>query len=210
MSSNRIHDPNCTCNECLIRDDQILVDLKNSINITEVFAFNEQEAQSCQKIFKDKDDMLDKTNFCESNQDDPELLINIPFYNQVAIKSMKLIGGEDGTAPNKIKLYVNKTNPDFDLLESTPTHQIDTIENPDGSLSYNLPQHKFGAVWNLTLIVPSCIDADHTKIYYLGFEGIATKKKQKVALKFNVEVKNSNKISGLDEGKFTEKIGQDD
>ena len=51
---------------------------------------------------------------------------------------------------------------------------------------------------------------DHTKIYYLGFEGIATKKKQKVALKFNVEVKNSNKISGLDEGKFTEKIGQDD
>ena len=210
MSHNRIHDPNCTCNECLIRDDQIIVDLKNSINITEVYAFNEHEAQSCQKIFKDKDDMLDKTKFCESNQDDPELLINIPFYNQVAIKSMRLIGGEDGTAPNKIKLYVNKTNPDFDLLEATATHQIDTIENPDGSLVYNLPQHKFGAVWNLTIIVPSCIDADHSKIYYIGIEGIASKKKQKVALKFNVEVKNSNKISGLDEGKFTEKIGQNE
>ena len=208
MRNERIHDPNCTCNECLVKEDQVIVDLKNSINISEVYALNEQVTQSCQKIFKDKEDMLDKTNFCESNEDDPELLINIPFYTQVAIKSMKLIGGEDGTAPSKVKLYVNSTNPDFDLLEGSPSHQIDTLENPDGTLEYNLPQFKFSAVWNLTLIVPSCIDSDHTKIYYIGFQGIASKKKQKIPLNLNVEVKNSNKISGLDEGKFSEKIGQ--
>jgi hypothetical protein len=121
---------------------------------------------------------------------------------------MKLIGGEDGTAPNKVKLYVNSTNPDFDLLEGKPTHQIDTIENPDGSLDYNLPQFKFGAVWNLTLIVPSCVDSDHSKIYYIGFKGIASHKKQQIPLNVEVEVKNSNKISGLEEGNFTGKIGQ--
>ena len=208
MSHNRIHDPNCTCNECIVRGDQIIIDLKNSINISEVYALNEQVTQSCQKIFKDKEEMLDKTIFCESNEGDPELLINIPFYTQVAIKSMKLIGGEDGTAPNKVKLYVNSTNPDFDLLEGKPTHQIDTIENPDGSLDYNLPQFKFGAVWNLTLIVPSCVDSDHSKIYYIGFKGIASHKKQQIPLNVEVEVKNSNKISGLEEGNFTGKIGQ--
>ena len=208
MSHNSIHDPNCTCNECIVRGDQIIIDLKNSINISEVYALNEQVTQSCQKIFKDKEEMLDKTNFCESNEGDPELLINIPFYTQVAIKSMKLIGGEDGTAPNKVKLYVNSTNPDFDLLEGKPTHQIDTIENPDGSLDYNLPQFKFGAVWNLTLIVPSCVDSDHSKIYYIGFKGIASHKKQQIPLNVEVEVKNSNKISGLEEGNFTGKIGQ--
>ena len=208
MSHNRIHDPNCTCNECIVRGDQIIIDLKNSINISEVYALNEQVTQSCQKIFKDKEEMLDKTNSCESNEGDPELLINIPFYTQVAIKSMKLIGGEDGTAPNKVKLYVNSTNPDFDLLEGKPTHQIDTIENPDGSLDYNLPQFKFGAVWNLTLIVPSCVDSDHSKIYYIGFKGIASHKKQQIPLNVEVEVKNSNKISGLEEGNFTGKIGQ--
>ena len=208
MSHNKIHDPNCTCNECIVRGDQIIIDLKNSINISEVYALNEQVTQSCQKIFKDKEEMLDKTNFCESNEGDPELLINIPFYTQVAIKSMKLIGGEDGTAPNKVKLYVNSTNPDFDLLEGKPTHQIDTIENPDGSLDYNLPQFKFGAVWNLTLIVPSCVDSDHSKIYYIGFKGIASHKKQQIPLNVEVEVKNSNKISGLEEGNFTGKIGQ--
>jgi hypothetical protein len=208
MSNNRIHDPNCTCNECLVKDDQIIVDLKNSINITEVYALNERVNQSCKKIFKDKEDMLDKNDFCESNEDDPELLINIPFYNQVSIKSMKLIGGEDGTAPSKVKLYVNCTNPDFDLLEGTPTYQIDTIENPDGTLQYNLPQFKFGAVWNLTIIVPTCIDSDHSKIYYIGFKGIASHKKQQIPLNVEVEVKNSNKISGLEEGNFTGKIGQ--
>ena len=206
--SNRIHDPNCTCNECIVNLDQIIVDLKNSINISEVYALNENRTQSCQTIFKDKDNMFDKKDFCESNDDDPELLINVPFYSQVAIKSMRLIGGEDGTAPSKVKLYVNATNPDFDLLEGKPTHQIDTIENPDGSMVYNLPQFKFGAVWNLTLIVPSCINSDHTKIYYIGFEGIVSKKKQKVPLSFMVEVKNSNKIGGLEEGTNTAEIGQ--
>ena len=73
--SNRIHDPECTCNECILKQDQIIVDLKNSINITSVYALNEKQAQSCQKVFKDKDDMLDRKDFCESNDDDPELLI---------------------------------------------------------------------------------------------------------------------------------------
>ncbi len=206
--NNRIHDPNCTCNECILKMDQIIVDLKNSINITEVYALNESKTQSCQKIFKDKSDMLDKKDFCESNDDDPELLINIPFYTQVAIKSMTLIGGEDGTAPSKVKMYVNATNPDFDLLEGKPTHEIDTIENPDGSLVYNLPQFKFGAVWNLTLIIPSCIDSDHSKIYYIGFEGIVSKKRQKIPLNIMVEIKNSNKIEGLEEGTNTAEVGQ--
>ena len=57
------------------------------------------------------------------------------------------------------------------------------------------------------MIVPNCLDSDHSKIYYIGFEGIATKKKQQVSLKFNYELMNSNKISGLEEGKFTAKLG---
>jgi len=206
--SNQIHDPNCTCNECIVKMDEVIVDLKSSINISEVYALNERVTQSCQKIFKEKEDMLDKKDFCESNEDDPELLINIPFYTQVAIKSMKIIGGEDGTAPSKVKIYVNATNPDFDLLEGKPTHQIDTIENPDGSLAYNLPQFKFGAVWNMTLIIPSCTDSDHTKIYYIGLEGIASRKKQKIPLNVNVEIRNSNKIGELQEGLNSAKIGQ--
>ena len=62
--NNRIHDPECTCNECLIKEDQVIVDLKNSINITSVYALNERITQSCQKVFKDKDDKRFKTGTC--------------------------------------------------------------------------------------------------------------------------------------------------
>jgi hypothetical protein len=132
--------------------------------------------------------------------------VNNIFTYQGSEQTVKKI--EDGTAPSKVKLYVNCTNPDFDLLEGTPTYQIDTIENPDGTLQYNLPQFKFGAVWNLTIIVPTCIDSDHSKIYYIGFEGIATKKKRVAAINCQVEFFNSNKVPGLDEDRKTEKIGQ--
>ena len=206
--SNRIHDPNWTCNECILNFDQTIVDLKSSINISEIYSLNERVSQSCQTIFKDKDDMLDKTHFCESNEDDPELLISIPFSSQVVIKSMKLIGGEDGTCPSKVKFYVNVTNPDFDLLEGKATHEVNIVENTDGSMKYNLPQFKFNAVWNLTLIVPTCMDSDHTKIYYIGFEGIVSNKKHKVPISVNVEMKNSNKIEGLEEGLNMARVGE--
>ena len=112
---------------------------------------------------------------------------------------MTLIGGEDGIAPSKVKLYVKVTNPDFDLLEGKPTHQIDTIENPYETLIYNLPKFKFGIIWSLTLIVPSCLDPDHSKIYYIRFRGIATKKKHKVPISVKYELRNTNKISDIGE-----------
>ena len=66
--------------------------------------------------------MTDKTEFLESNEGDPELLIYIPFKSAVKMKSMTMIGGEEGTSPSVIKLFVNVENPDFDLIDgSTPT-----------------------------------------------------------------------------------------
>ena len=66
--------------------------------------------------------MLDRENYLESNPGDPELLIYIPFNSAVKMKSMTLIGGEEGTSPSMLKLFVNKENPDFDLIDgSTPT-----------------------------------------------------------------------------------------
>jgi hypothetical protein len=59
--------------------------------------------------------MLDKTEWLESNMGDPELLIYIPFTAAVKMKSFTVIGGEDGTAPSNVKLFVNIDNPDFDL-----------------------------------------------------------------------------------------------
>ena len=127
--------------------------------------------------------MLDRENFLESNSGDPELLIYIPFNSAVKMKSMTMIGGEDGTSPAVIKLFVNKENPDFDLIEgSTPTQEFECIENSEGELSYNLRPNKFNNVFSLTIIVTRNYSGDSSKIYYLGFTGTRTNKKKMILL----------------------------
>jgi hypothetical protein len=68
--------------------------------------------------------MLDRTEYLTSNNGDPELLIYIPFTSAVKMKSLTLIGGEDGSAPSFIKLFVNIDQPDFDLIESGIPAQV--------------------------------------------------------------------------------------
>jgi hypothetical protein len=68
--------------------------------------------------------MLDKTDFLTSNNGDPELLIYIPFNAAVKMKSITMIGGEEGTSPSFVKLFVNLDQPDFDLIESGIPAQV--------------------------------------------------------------------------------------
>lgn len=169
--------------ECIATEDEYLVDLTDAVNTQGVYCFNEQVDGSAKRIFKQKENMTDKEGFVESNQGDPELLIYIPFNSAVKMKSMTMIGGEDGTAPSVVKLYVNCENPDFDLIEgSVPSQEFECIENSEGELSYQLRPNKFNNVYSLTMIVTRNYLADTSKIYYLGFTGIRTNKKKMVLL----------------------------
>ena len=85
---------------------------------------NESIDGSSKKIFKQKDQMTNKEEYLESNKGDPELLIYIPFNSAVKMKSMTMIGGEEGTSPAIIKLFVNKEHPDFDLIEGSTATQV--------------------------------------------------------------------------------------
>ena len=160
-----------------------MVDLTEAINLQGVYCLNESKVGSAKRIFKQKDKMLDKEEYLESNKGDPELLIYIPFNSAVKMKSMTLIGGEEGTSPSLIKLYVNKENPDFDLIDgSVASQEFECIENPEGELSYQLRPNKFNNVFSLTLIVTRNYSADSSKIYYIGFTGLRTNKKKMVML----------------------------
>ncbi len=169
--------------DCISIEDEYLVDLTEAVNLQGVYSLNESIVGSAKKIFKPKEQMLERESFIESNKGDPELLIYIPFNSAVKMKSMTMIGGEGGTSPSLIKLYVNKENPDFDLIEgSVATQEFECIENPDGELPYILKPNKFNNVFSLTLIVTRNYSADTSKIYYLGFTGLRTNKKKMVML----------------------------
>ncbi len=109
-------------------EDEYLVDLTDAIATSGVYCLNERHDGSSKKIFKQKDQMTDKKDFLQSNEGDPELLIYIPFTAAVKMKSMTMIGGEDGTSPAIVKLFVNKEHPDFDLIEGGVASQVSNIE----------------------------------------------------------------------------------
>ena len=120
--------------------------------------------------------MEDRKYFVRSNEGDPELLFYIPFNSVVNLKSMIMIGGEDGTAPLHVKLYTNITSPDFSLVETNVCAQeFQCIENPKGDLSYELKPNKFKSINSVTMIVTRAHDADFSKIYFISFTGTRTK-----------------------------------
>ena len=197
MNTKELHGPECNCSQCTLGEEETLVDLTGTVAKSEVFALNEKEHLSCQKLFKTKEEMLDKNNYCDSNDGDSDLIIYIPFSSQVNLKSMIIIGGEDGMSPAKIKIFVNKKESeiDFDLKDATPEQEQDCVENPDGSLQYFLKANKFHSVWSLTLVVILNHGADNTRFYYIGFNGVNTHKKKAFKLKILEDTQHKTEIA---------------
>lgn len=183
--------------DCISTEEESLVDLTNSINLGGVYALNEKVSDSSKNIIKSKENMLDKDKYLESNDDDPELLIYIPFNSVVKIKTFTMIGGEDGLSPSHVKLFVDCENPDFSLIENgIPSQEFDCIQNPEGELQYGLRPSKFNNVQSLTFVIDKNHGGNNTKLYYLGFTGIKTNKKKMVLLG-NYEVKPVNDLNKI-------------
>ena len=106
---------------------------------------------------------------------DEQLLLRIVFQQKVKLFGIKLIG-PNGSAPNKLRLFINQTNTlDFDKAESgTPTLDID-VNSGDLSAdsdAINLPKLKFANVENITVFVPGNADGDDvTQVKSLVFIG---------------------------------------
>ena len=68
---------------------------------------NEHEEGSARRVFKPWDARTEPTlpQPLRSNEDDPELLIHVPFDGAVKLKAITIIGsGSPGTAPSKLKV----------------------------------------------------------------------------------------------------------
>ena len=201
MNSKQLHGPECNCSQCTLGEEETIVDLTGTVAKDEVFALNEKIHQSCQKLFKIKEEMLDKTNYCDSNDGDTDLVIYIPFSAQVNLRSMTIIGGEEGMSPAKLKVFVNKkeSEVDFDLKEMNCDQEINCVENPDGKLKYFLKANKFHSVWSLTFVVTNNYGADNTRFYYIGFEGVNTHKRKTFKIQLSETDKNPTKIAPTQE-----------
>ncbi|XP_047970478.1 PITH domain-containing protein 1-like [Salvia hispanica] len=157
-----------------------------------VSALNEAVSGSVESVFKDWEQRLNSSEgYLESNEDDPELIVFIPFTSDVKLKSISIVGGADGTSPAKMRAFINREGIDFsDAQNMQAVQEWDLAENLQGVLEYQTRYSRFQSVGNLTLHFPVNFggDASTTQIHYIGLKGEATQLKRDVVATIVYEI----------------------
>ncbi|XP_020080238.1 PITH domain-containing protein 1-like isoform X1 [Ananas comosus] len=180
-----LHDHSCEDHNC--SSD---FSLYKHIDFSKVVALNESVAGSVKSVFKAWERRLDTSEgLLESNEDDPELLVFIPFTCDVKIKSIAVVGGSGGTSPSKMRAFINREGIDFsDAQNMQPVQEWELTENLQGVLEYQTRFSRFQSVANLTLHFPENFGGNTTQIYYIGLRGEATQLRRDVVATIVYEV----------------------
>ncbi|XP_017886710.1 PITH domain-containing protein GA19395 [Ceratina calcarata] len=141
--------------------------LFQKIDIENLECLNETEEGSGASVFKTWENRLDKNKYVESDIDN-ELLFNIPFTGNIKLKGLIIIGGEDSSHPNKVKLYKNRPYMTFDAVATEPEQVFELCVDPNGVHEYAPKVVKFSSVHHLSLHFTG---ADKIRIYYIGLRG---------------------------------------
>lgn len=151
-------------------------DLLPYIDLPGVAALNATSAAA--KVFRPWERRLEPESL-ESEEDDPQLIISVPFICPVKIRSLVVMGGADGTAPRAVKAFVNHESLDFaDAEELPPVQEWDLVEDALGVIEYPTRFSRFQNVNRLWLFFEDCHGADHTTISYIGLSGVGTEHKR--------------------------------
>jgi hypothetical protein len=161
--------------------DELGMSLRPQIDLPNVECLNEEVQNSGRAILKLHEERLTAEPSLCSPQDDPELLLKIPFTESVTIQSISVrsCGTSDETAaPKSIKLFVNRDDLDFDTarelepqakLELVPSHHF-----VEGSIDYPLrPAGRFQSVSSLSIYFQDNFGDDGmaTEITFVGLKG---------------------------------------
>jgi len=181
MESYHQHHAGCGCSEEAKRTDPHGYDLYPYIDMAAVDCFNQKDHNSIRKVLRPIEDRMDfSKGICQSAYG-KDLVVFIPFNGEIKIKAVIVIGGEEGSAPSKLKLYTNIEAVDINILEDKkPIQTIDLNENLSGEIDYLLNVSKFSNVGNIVLGFDENFGAKNTVIKFIGFKGEKLREKVKV------------------------------
>lgn len=160
--------------------------LYQHINFDDITTLNESESGSGQAIVK-------KT-WAERLQDEPELesdadeqlLIHIPFVSipfsipiltgnsftgQVKLHSILIRTSNSSSAPQVLKVFINRDDLDFSTASDLPPTQEFCLSQTSEIQDISVKRALFGKVQSLTLFVEDNYGEDVTRMSYLGFKG---------------------------------------
>lgn len=175
--------------------------LREYVDVPHVFCLNESQGNAGRAVLKSHDERLSTTPSLLSQEDpddDPELLLHVPFTEAVAIKTICILGasggGEDGKSspPKLVKLFANRTDLDFetarDLEPSMTLELLPPEHGVGGTIDYPLrPAGRFQGASSITLFfcdnytkaINPDEDSVQTEITFVGFKGKGTNVKRR-------------------------------
>lgn len=65
------------------------------------------------------------------------LYLKVPFTGSVKLQALTLIGGMVQSAPDKLKVFINRDDLDFSMVSDlVPVQEWDLVDNSDGTMEY--------------------------------------------------------------------------
>uniref|UniRef100_A0A7S1KU94 PITH domain-containing protein n=1 Tax=Percolomonas cosmopolitus TaxID=63605 RepID=A0A7S1KU94_9EUKA len=153
--------------------------LYSCIDTTKMRCFNEEHRDSGKSVIKPDDEKLDTSKFVQSAVG-ADLLFVIPFSVTCHVEKIELLGGDEDSCPTKMKIWKNRDDMDFDMVEDIKPDQDFDIGYSHQILEFNVRRSRFRGCQNLVLYFPDCPNGDKSKIFYIGIRGKATKDKRQV------------------------------
>lgn len=181
--------------------DDLGLSLRPQVDLPAVRCLNEELPNSGRAVIKLHEERLSTEPALKSQEDDPELLLFIPFTEAVILQSISIrsVAGEgvEGVAPpRRIKLFVDRDDLDFETArDMEPQMQLELLPPQhfvEGTIDYPLrPAGRFQGISSLAIYVADNYGGDDdlsTIITYVGLKGKGTHQKR-MAVETVYEVK---------------------
>lgn len=157
-----------------------------------MYGLNLDVPERAKDIIKPWADREDTTLFADSGVDD-QMIIHVPFSENVRIRSVVLKLGRGEYTPRHLRLYANYPNIiDFDDAENTNPHfNISLLEGETGAVEYPLRVAAFRSVHSLSLYVGDSVGGNQSRIYFIGFKGDCHSPRKEGTKKIEVPAPNA-------------------
>ena len=168
--------------------DELGLSLRPLIDLAQVFCLNEAVENAGRSVLKLHEERLSATPSLTSPDDDPELLLFIPFTESVTLQSISIrsVTSELTAPPRNIRIFTNRDDMDFETAREMPPQMQLELLPPyhfvEGSIDYPCrPAGRFQNITSITIFVQDNYDESGeqpTEITFVGLKGKGTKMKR--------------------------------
>lgn len=148
--------------------------LFKSINHAAVRCLNAADPGSAPLVLRPWERRHEREPALDSNEDDGELLLHIPFVSDVKLQGIVVAGGPEGSSPTSMRVFINRDDLDFGLAGELPALQEWSLsEDGSANLEYQTRFSRFQCVSSLDIHFPGNGGAARTCVFFVGLRGVA-------------------------------------